>query len=57
MFWPNEDCDSEVAVSNMLESKEPSVGQTDRVKKGCKTFTCVIGNVLQVKSLPPEVAV
>ena len=57
MFWPDEDCYSEVAVSKMLESKEQSVGQTDRVKKGCKTFTGVIENVIRVESLPPEVAV
>ena len=45
MFWPDEDCYSEVPLSKMLESKEPSVGQTVRVKEGCKTFTGIIDTV------------
>ena len=45
VFWPDEDCYSEVALSKMLESKEPSVEQTVRVKEGCKTFTGIIDTV------------
>ena len=42
MFWPDEDCYSEVAESKMLECKEPSVGQTVKVKEGCKIFDGII---------------
>ena len=45
MFWPDEDCYSEVAQTKMLENKEPIVGQTVRVKEGCKIFTGIVDTI------------
>ena len=39
IFWPEERCYSEVPESKLVEPKDPSVGQTVKVKEGSKTFS------------------
>ena len=39
IFWPAEECYSEVIESKIVEPKDPAVGQTVKVKEGGKVFS------------------
>ena len=58
IFWPSEECCSEVIESKRVEPKDPAVRQTVKVKEEGKVFSGkveVIGSKIEIESQLNEV--
>ena len=42
LYWPEEECYSEVVESKLIEPKEASVGEVAKVKQGGKSYSGTI---------------
>ena len=52
IFWPTEECYSEIIESKIVEPKDPAVGQTVKVKEGGKVFSGrveAVGNKTEIE--------